>query len=118
MVGAVTTRPPPRLPRSPRYGTRAARVRRCRDSCTRRQEVLHTVAGTAFARPIQDRAWRCSVRPPVASDALTARGNRDALGVERPLLEIQDLRVDFGRGATVVRAVDGLSYTLERAQTL
>ena len=54
----------------------------------------------------------------MASDALTARGNRDALGVERPLLEIQDLRVDFGRGATVVRAVDGLSYTLERAQTL
>jgi oligopeptide/dipeptide ABC transporter ATP-binding protein len=54
----------------------------------------------------------------VANDALTGRGDRSAPGVERPLLEIDDLRVDFGQGHTIVRAVDGLSYTLERAHTL
>jgi oligopeptide/dipeptide ABC transporter ATP-binding protein len=54
----------------------------------------------------------------VASDALTGRGDRSAPGVERPLLEIHDLRVDFGQGHTIVRAVDGLSYTLERARTV
>jgi oligopeptide/dipeptide ABC transporter ATP-binding protein len=35
-----------------------------------------------------------------------------------PLLEVRDLRVDFHQGRRVVRAVDGLSYTLRRGRTL
>jgi oligopeptide/dipeptide ABC transporter ATP-binding protein len=58
------------------------------------------------------------VRPPVATDALNGRGDRSAPGVERPLLEIQDLRVDFVQGDRIVRAVDGLGYTVERARTI
>jgi oligopeptide/dipeptide ABC transporter ATP-binding protein len=54
----------------------------------------------------------------LATDAFTGRGDRNSPGVERPLLEIQDLRVDFGQGQGMVRAVDGLSYTVERARTV
>jgi oligopeptide/dipeptide ABC transporter ATP-binding protein len=58
------------------------------------------------------------VRPPVATDALNGRGDRRTPGVEQPLLEVRDLRVDFGQGDRIVRAVDGLSYTVERARTI
>ena len=34
------------------------------------------------------------------------------------LLEIQDLRIEFGRGAQAVRAVDGVSLSLEAGETL
>jgi oligopeptide/dipeptide ABC transporter ATP-binding protein len=59
-------------------------------------------------------ALEMNVRPPLAIDALNGRRPSD----ERPLLEIDDLRVDFGQGHGTVRAVDGLSYTLERARTV
>jgi oligopeptide/dipeptide ABC transporter ATP-binding protein len=49
---------------------------------------------------------------------LTGRAEAGAPGVGTPLLEIRDLRVDFGQGHGTVRAVDGLSYTLERARTV
>ncbi len=35
-----------------------------------------------------------------------------------PLLEVRNLRTDFRTGAGVVRAVDGLSYTVERGETI
>lgn len=35
-----------------------------------------------------------------------------------PLLEIKNLRLDFGRGANALRAVDGVSLTLEAGETL
>jgi oligopeptide/dipeptide ABC transporter ATP-binding protein len=35
-----------------------------------------------------------------------------------PLLEMHDLSVEFGRGSHAVRAVDGLSYSVARAQTV
>lgn len=35
-----------------------------------------------------------------------------------PLLEIKDLRIDFGRGSEAVRAVDGVSLSLDTGQTL
>jgi len=35
-----------------------------------------------------------------------------------PLLEVRDLRVDFHQGSQTVRAVDGLSYTLQPGRTL
>jgi oligopeptide/dipeptide ABC transporter ATP-binding protein len=40
------------------------------------------------------------------------------LGADGPLLEVSDLRVEFRQGGQVVRAVDGLSYTVPRAQTV
>ncbi|HEY7633525.1 MAG TPA: ABC transporter ATP-binding protein [Thermoleophilaceae bacterium] len=35
-----------------------------------------------------------------------------------PLLEVRDLQVDFHQGGRMVRAVNGLSYTLQRGRTL
>jgi peptide/nickel transport system ATP-binding protein len=35
-----------------------------------------------------------------------------------PLLEVEDLRVHFETEDGVVKAVDGISYTVERGQTL
>ncbi len=35
-----------------------------------------------------------------------------------PLLEIRNLQIDFGRGANALRAVDGVSLSLEPGQTL
>ncbi len=58
------------------------------------------------------------VQPPVAARAPAGRGDRSAPDVERPLLEIDDLRVDFDQGHTIVRAVDGLIYTVERGHTV
>jgi oligopeptide/dipeptide ABC transporter ATP-binding protein len=37
---------------------------------------------------------------------------------QSPLLEVQDLSVEFGRGRHAVRAVDGLSYSVAGAQTV
>jgi len=37
---------------------------------------------------------------------------------DAPLLEVTDLRVDFKHGGRVVRAVDGLTYTVPRARTV
>jgi peptide/nickel transport system ATP-binding protein len=36
----------------------------------------------------------------------------------QPLLEVRDLRVEFGTGDGVVHAVDGVSYTVERGRAL
>jgi oligopeptide/dipeptide ABC transporter ATP-binding protein len=54
----------------------------------------------------------------VLRPTLTGRDDRRAPGVEPPLLEIHDLRVDFEQGHEIVRAVDGLSYTVEQARTV
>ena len=35
-----------------------------------------------------------------------------------PLLEVRDLRTEFRTGAGVVPAVDGISYTVERGETV
>ena len=35
-----------------------------------------------------------------------------------PLLEVRDLHTDFRTGAEVVRAVDGISYTVEPGETV
>jgi peptide/nickel transport system ATP-binding protein len=35
-----------------------------------------------------------------------------------PLLEVRDLRTSFGSGANAVHAVDGISFTIQRGQTL
>lgn len=37
---------------------------------------------------------------------------------DTPLLDVRDVRVVFGQGAAEVRAVDGVSFTLERGRTL
>jgi oligopeptide/dipeptide ABC transporter ATP-binding protein len=39
-------------------------------------------------------------------------------GVSPPLLEVRDLRVDFRQDGRLVRAVDGLSYSVRSAQTV
>jgi oligopeptide/dipeptide ABC transporter ATP-binding protein len=46
---------------------------------------------------------------------VTANGTAQA---KAPLLEVQGLSVELGRGQQVVRAVDGLSYSVARAQTV
>ncbi len=46
-------------------------------------------------------------------------GGRAGVGTSRtPLLEVTDLRIDFHQAGRVVRAVDGLSYTVPRARTV
>jgi oligopeptide/dipeptide ABC transporter ATP-binding protein len=49
---------------------------------------------------------------------LTPEGARSANGPAAPLLEVDELRVDFRQGRQTVRAVDGLSYTVARGRTV
>ncbi|MBF0094156.1 MAG: peptide ABC transporter ATP-binding protein, partial [Alphaproteobacteria bacterium] len=39
-------------------------------------------------------------------------------GILPPLLEVENLSVSFGRGPAEVRAVEGVSFTLRRGETL
>ncbi len=39
-------------------------------------------------------------------------------GVLPPLLEVKDLHTEFRTGAGIVRAVDGISYTVEPGETV
>jgi len=43
---------------------------------------------------------------------------RNGAGVLPPLLEVRDLNTEFRTGAGVVPAVDGISYTVERGETV
>jgi len=43
---------------------------------------------------------------------------RNVGGVLAPLLQIEDLHTEFRTGAGIVRAVDGISYTVERGETV
>jgi len=43
---------------------------------------------------------------------------RNGAGVLRPLLEVRDLHTEFRTGAGVVPAVDGISYSVERGETV
>jgi oligopeptide/dipeptide ABC transporter ATP-binding protein len=61
-----------------------------------------------------------SARGPLGAD--TGQASVDRMpGVDEaraPLLEVEDLRVDFRQGPRVVRAVDGLSYAVDPARTV
>jgi len=52
----------------------------------------------------------------VIQDSLTADSKRDSPKV--PFLEVKDLRVHFPTDDGLVRAVDGIDFTLERGQTV
>ena len=48
-----------------------------------------------------------------------AEGGKDAgTALGEPLLEIRDLRVEYGCGPSATRAVDGTSLTLHRGEVL
>src|SRR2546421_7870191 len=56
---------------------------------------------------------RSSSSPPTQSSISSMPGSTHGCAVPEPLLEIRDLRVSFRTEAGVVRAVDGLSLTVE-----
>jgi len=56
--------------------------------------------------------------PAASGEVVTAAHRGTATSLGTPLLEVRDLRVDFHQGPQVVRAVDGLSYTLQPGRTL
>jgi len=43
---------------------------------------------------------------------------RNGAGAAAPLLEVRDLHTEFRTGAGIVPAVDGISYTVERGETV
>ncbi len=53
-----------------------------------------------------------------SSGELPASVASGGAAADAPLLEVTDLRVDFKHGGRVVRAVDGLTYTVPRARTV
>jgi oligopeptide/dipeptide ABC transporter ATP-binding protein len=53
---------------------------------------------------------------PAGTGELAEGGRAGAIAADAALLEVADLLVDFHQGGHVIRAVDGLSYTVPRAR--
>ncbi|MFF2996430.1 dipeptide ABC transporter ATP-binding protein [Streptomyces sp. NPDC057950] len=75
-----------------------------------------SVAGTAEATGLPGTTAPAPAHRPAAEASVPPAGSDDA--EDRPVVELRDISVVFGRGKTAVHALDGVSFRVGAAETL